>query len=462
MGGGIIQLIAYGEQNIYLCGNPQITFFKAVYKRHSNFALENVINLPRGNIGFNSRLTFDIERKADLLGNSFLTFYLSFNDETGAKLTYEDLKKELCIEKSLSSLSKSIGYSLVEYIDIEIGGTRIDRHTGEYLAMKTNLINNFNKRFNHYLLSETVTPAPHIGENVFSIIIPLQFWFNENPGVFLPIVCLQHHDIKIILKINNVSKVIIPPKEPDRSNKYSLSYNPVSSITFEDLQLNCCYVYLDKEEQQKFANSNHEYLIEQVQILPVHEDENAGQDHNIIIPLNLNHPVEEILWSIHDYDDVAEAGPIWSGQKDRIKNAVIQLNGVDRFTMKEGSYFQTCQKLYHHNSINFNDYMNEMKFLITNEFHDYSFNDDRSLLPFSPIDTFMYSFSLFPFKYQPTGSCNFSNIDNAILKLTFNGNGGICKSTSNFGLNGFYISVYAVNYNILKIKNGMALLAYSN
>ena len=212
MGGGLIQLVAYGAQDVYITGNPQITFFKAIYKRHTNFAIENFQQYPIGTIGWGNKLTFNIDRKADLLGSSYLEFYLEFihNDHS---LTLSQLRKEINkgnINNSHSTLSKSLGYSFIDYIDIEIGGTTIDTHTGHWLAIYNELTQQFNKSISDMLLTGGFYKAPHISDTAIMINIPLKFWFNRNPGLYLPLVALQYHDVKLEFLIGGkISSLLI-------------------------------------------------------------------------------------------------------------------------------------------------------------------------------------------------------------------------------------------------------------
>ena len=126
MGGGLIQLVAYGAQDVYLTGNPQITFFKAVYKRYTNFALERFEQYGIGTVNWGNKITFNIERKADLLGKSYIEFILEFvakdDNNNDVKLSFDEIRKQLIQDKTKNNLSKSLGYSFIDYIDIDIGG----------------------------------------------------------------------------------------------------------------------------------------------------------------------------------------------------------------------------------------------------------------------------------------------------------------------------------------------------
>ena len=209
MGGGLIQLVARGKQDEYLTGNPQITFFKAIYKKYTNFAIENFNQFPIGTINWGNKLVFNLDRKADLLGPCYLEFILEFISKENIKLEFENIKNEFIKNSDINNLSKSIGYSFIDYIDIEIGGTTIDTQTGHWMAIKNQLNKDFNKQINNLFLTNGFYRASHISPHAISITIPLDFWFNSNPGLYLPLVALQFHDVKIILKLNSLNTILL-------------------------------------------------------------------------------------------------------------------------------------------------------------------------------------------------------------------------------------------------------------
>ena len=449
MGGGIIQLVAYGAQDIYLTGNPQITFFKAVYKRHTNFAIEKYNQFAIGTVNWGNKLTYTIDRKGDLLGKCHLDFYLEFIDINGNYLTYDQVKQQLITNKSNNNLAKSIGYSFINYIDIEIGGCTIDTHTGHWMAIKSELFKDFNSRINDFFLTGGFYKASHISNHAIYISIPLQLWFNNNPGLYLPLVALQYHEVKINLKLNNINHIILNNINGLNTSQYPKPVN----IKIIEINLVSEYVYLDTEERKKFAQVSHEYLIEQLQELP---NEFCNTSNNIaLINLGFNHPVKEIIWTLHRKENTDLLGPLWSGEKDRIKTAQIQLNGTDRFSATPGIYFQSNQKLNHHSGIDLHKFFLDITGIITGSFIPY--NDDlESKFPNADLSPFVYSFSIEPEKSQPSGSCNFSRLDNAILTFTIN------QKIPKEYFDGILIKIYGTNYNVLRIMSGMGGLAYSN
>ena len=437
MGGGFIQLVAYGAQDIYLTGNPQITFFKYVYRRHTNFALENINQFPIGQIKWGNKLIFNIERKGDLLGKCYIDFYIEFKNDNKT-LNLSEIKEEAFYKNS--SIAKSLGHSFIDFVEIDIGGQLIDHHSGQWLAIKSELSQNFNKRLQEVLLNGPFNNAYHLGDNVIHISVPLKFWFNSDPGLYLPLVSLQHHDVKVILKLNHKNKFILSKNVAKRTNN-------VVDIVIKDLNLHCDYVYLDTEERKKFAQVCHEYLIEQVQ---EHPGEYCQPSINQkVIPLNLNHPVKELIWTVNNSKLAEQYGPYWSNGAEKIKTCLIQMNGVDRLPEKSGNYFRLIQKYQHHNGIDLRSFIKNLVSPLFN--NSTSISND---LPITQLDIFSYSFALKPDELQPSGSCNFSRLDNAILKISFQNN-----SEDN---DSFNVRVFATNYNVLRIKAGMGGLAYSN
>lgn len=435
MGGGFIQLVAYGAQDIYLTGNPQITFFKFVYRRHTNFASENFNQFPVGQIKWGNKLVFTIDRKGDLLGNCFIDFYLEFKNGSNT-LTLEQVKSEYFLKES--TLAKSLGFSFIDYIEIDIGGQTIDKHSGHWLAIKSEIEQQFNKRIKEVFLNGPFNESFHLGNNIIHITIPLQFWFNKDPGLYLPLVSLQYHDVRIIIKLNSLKKFIL--------NSSSVSPNKVTDIIIKDLNLNCDYIYLDTEERKKFAQVCHEYLIEQIQEQPGEFCKSGISE--VVIPLNLNHPVKELIWTVNEPILSEKYGPYWSDGGKKIKTCLIQMNGVDRFSEKPANYFRNIQKYQYHSGIDLRKFIKDMVQPLI------SSGSSGLDIPLVQLDTFNYSFALKPDEIQPSGSCNFSRLDNSILKITFKDD---IPGNSNFN-----VKIFAVNYNVLRIKAGMGGLAYSN
>ena len=376
-----MQLVAYGAQDIYLTGNPQITFFKVVYRRHTNFSMEAIEQTWNGTSSGTtaSRCTATISRNGDLVHRMYI---------------------ELDATPRAEANPSAQGITSIE---IEIGGQKIDKQTGQWMNVWSHLTE--------------PNPSGHVGEidsdtftgtlfqnmsgmggalgdttGAAKLFIPLMFWFNRNPGLALPLIALQYHEVKVIL-------------EHDWTQGFSAA---TSNKLWAD------YIYLDTDERRRFAQVSHEYLIEQVQEETVTA---AGSSD-----LNFNHPVKELVFCVNATNGtLATIGSSAATYQ-------LKLNGHDRFAARDWRYFSRTQVYQHHTGAGG---------LAAAAESDGAFSDGIGV----------YSFALKPEEHQPSGTCNFSRIDNAQLVQTAN-------ATAN--------KVYAVNYNVLRIMSGMGGLAYSN
>ena len=393
MGGGLMQLVAYGAQDIYLTGNPQITFFKVVYRRHTNFSMEAIEQTWNGtSASSNGRCTATISRNGDLVHRMYL------------ELTYA----------SQANVNNP-GSASIDDVEIEIGGQKIDKHTGHWMETWSELT-----EVNPTGKSGVVATGTVTGGTVFQkmsgmggvsgaggtvagkFFVPLQFWFCRNPGLALPLIALQYHEVKVILNHRVAT---------------------VEGSTDGDNKLWCDYIYLDTDERRRFAQVSHEYLIEQVQEQTLSTPTGSSE-------LNFNHPVKELIWIRNTDGD-------FDGDVDDTLRAVtsststfqLKLNGHDRFEARDSRYFTRTQVWQHHSGCG-------------------GLNSDAGDANGSMNDSIaVYSFALKPEEHQPSGTCNFSRIDNAQL----------VGST-----NAVADTIFAVNYNVLRIMSGMGGLAYSN
>ena len=521
-----MQLVAYGAQDVYLTGNPQITFFKVVYRRHTNFAMESIEQTFNGTSDFGKRVTATISRNGDLISNCILEVVVP---ELCSKLSNEisvgDSKTEvpvtpiltdgthkdittvggLATDTAFDNYSKAavqcainrgharwveyLGHYLIKSVEVEIGGQRVDKHYGHWLQVWYELTRNCCQDANyHQMIGHTAqinnpgslltisdaTPwnvknsqssnycTTDSGDLILGeldmentvakmgcvpetrLYVPLQFWFNRNPGLALPLIALQYHEVKI-----------------------NFEFETFSNLTLGVLSSDCCremrscslyvdYIYLDTDERRRFAQVSHEYLIEQLQFTG---DESIANT-NTKVRLNFNHPVKELIWTctsdqvsphkhyILQNTDVADSTKIVTyaapkkyhnhttngasgGGGNPTEDAKLQLNGHDRASTRKGSYYNHVQPWQHHSNS-----------------------------PATGIN--VYSFAVKPEEHQPSGTCNFSRIDNATLILTINGLDNTNASASAAQEVNYTLRVYAVNYNVLRIMSGMGGLAYSN
>lgn len=522
MAGGIIQLAAYGIQDVYLTGDPQITFFKIIYRRHTNFAMESIPQYFDKKASFGETVTCTLSRNGDLAYRTYLYVTLPtvprfYNQTTNS---FDDTVQ--------FAWAKNIGYAMIKTMDIEIGGQRIDKQYGEWLHIWNEVSGNKTDRG----LDLMIGNIPDLYEfstskSKYTLFIPLNFWFCRNNGLSLPLIGLQFNEVKINIQFRNANEcyIVVPSHQyeivedicsftkgdiikqtqngttienyfiendpisktikylkinnlsnsftsatilkssfrnsngvinnteynsavanPDSGQNLSyrinnginyctpapnkketaLSYYSNTQFSFIQAFLLVDYIYLDNDERLRFARSNHEYLIEQIQIAA---DETITSN-NVSLKLSLNHPCKSIYWVCQlDYfrhpilNDRFNYTTVYKNGESLIRKSVLLLNGQQRFAEREANYFNWVQPYQHHSNS-----------------------------PNSGINC--YSFSIFPEQGQPSGTCNMSRIDNINLTLTLN----TVINPSNTAS----IRVYAINYNVLRILHGLGGVAFIN
>jgi hypothetical protein len=500
-GGGLMQLVAYGAQDVYLSGNPQITFFKAVYKRHTNFSCEAITQTFSGSPDFGRRVTCPITRNGDLITKMYLV----------CKVTGSSTKKW--------AWTSQLGHAMIDNVELEVGGSRIDKQYGDWM----NIWHSLTKSGGHDeayarmvgdTSSMTSLAVAHADQTLY---VPLQFFCCRNNGLALPLISLQYHDVRVNFEFSAASSLV--------------SYvGTAPTVSMASCELLVDFVFLDSEERKRFAQSSHEYLIEQVQFTGAE----SVTSSSVKARLNFNHPCKALLWNVvsnnwqgksylywsnnaselaekttvlkvlnnvtqagapaagemnsatgvvkasannvyshggHEIVNIAGGdidpaafdldnfvvtsasvtpglasthtpatqqanwaalnvtvnqhnnyGTALSGSGNPCTTGLLQLNGHDRFAERSGTYFNQVQPYQHFNN--------------------------------TPSDGVnCYSFAASPAEHQPSGSCNFSRIDNAQLVLGIDA--GVATA-------GGKLNVYAINYNVLRVMSGMGGLAYSN
>jgi len=456
MAGGLLQLVAYGAQDVYLTGNPQITFFKVVYRRHTNFAIESIEQTFNGTSSIGSRVSVLITRNGDLINRIYFK----------GKITNRDASKSC-------ALVPYFGLRLLKNIELEIGGQRIDKHYSEWMYIWNELSMPAGKKDGYDKMvggnkrnSSILLPS---GES-YTIYVPLEFWFCRNVGLALPLIALQYHEVKINIEYAQFSDMVDATagnwsydNDTRQSNDNSNINNSSRTIELEDSELWVDYIFLDTDERRRFAQLSHEYLIEQLQFTGSERITSGvtsgGQTSLKGVKLNFNHPCKEIVWVVkpdsvasgsvtadtHYRKNASASKPYWNNYSNNqyneynhyesimidyeptdyncenpVKAVKLQLNGNERFTEREGEYFSIVQPYQHHENTP-GDYKKGIN---------------------------LYSFALKPEEHQPSGTLNMSRIDSAHLQI----------ATEKSGL----INIFAVNYNVLRILSGMGGLAYSN
>ena len=583
MAGALLQIVAYGAQDVYLTSNPQITFWKVTYRRYTNFAIESIEQTFNGQADFGRRVQCTISRNGDLAYRTYL------------QVTLPEINQLMGVASA--SLGSGVyarwldfpGEQLIAQVEVEIGGQRIDRQYGDWMHIWNQLTMTSEQERGYFKMIGNTTQLTFITDPSFAevdgpcdslaprqvcaprnalpettLYVPLQFWFCTNPGLALPLIALQYHEVKINLDIRPIDECLWAVTTLGCSSTINgittnlkagtpvpaaIAYN--QSLVAASLYVD--YVFLDTDERRRFAQQPHEYLISQLQFTG---DESVGSSSNKI-KLNFNHPVKELIWVVQpdqnvdycsslvcdsilfkvlgaqpfNYTDAIDALPnaihafggpqavagsrnefidqqglfqdagaldyslqpgqtgYWSGPDNAynepnfggvghvpadlansglnaetmanlqalanqshldgssvsdagtfvlaetslpmhcwgmnpVVTAKLQLNGQDRFSEREGSYFSWVQPYQAHTR-----------------------NPDEGIN--------VYSFALRPEEHQPSGTCNFSRIDNATLQL-------VLSNATVEGTKTAKVRVYATNYNVLRIMSGMGGLAYSN
>jgi len=408
--GAVIQLAAYGTQDLYLTGNPQVTHFKAVIRRHTNFSMETVENYFDGKTSPGQKLQCKLQRIGDLVHQIYL------------RLDLPELQSLNGEDNIYTSWVNAIGYVIIDYIEIQIGERVVDKQYGQWMNIWSELITDFSKRDalntmvgKHDFFTVTTQNGP------LSLYVPLQFWFCNNIGSSLPMVALQYQDVRINLQLKHFD--LLWTSNDFENAKEILPDN----IVFDQVTLLVDYIFLDEDERRYFAQNRHFYLIEQIQLSYQSIDVTRGEN---IIDLPFNHPVKELLWVVQG-DNVKKkrqwinySGDVQSLLCDEprppIKNAIIRFEGLERFEIRNEEYFRVTLPWKYHTAV-----------------------------PRSYIYT--YSFATNPEKLQPTGSANFSRIDRATLHIQ-----------TLEGLEQSDVSVYAINYNIFRIIGGISGVLFAN
>lgn len=509
MGGGLMQLVAYGAQDVYLTGNPQITFFKVVYRRHTNFAMESIQQTFNGTADFGKRVSCTISRNGDLIHRMYLQVDIPAVDISGASFRWID----------------SLGHFLISTAELQIGGQRIDFHYGDWLeifnelTLPSGLKAGYQRMIgNTYALTTTESGTSLDGKYEkpqTTLYIPLQFFFCRNPGLALPLIALQYHEVVINIEFARAASCYMAG---GNGTPTPTMLNP----NLQNASLYVDYIYLDTDERRRFAQVSHEYLIDQLQFT----GEETFTGSTFKSRLNFNHPVKELVWVVQRSDVVDNNVNQWCNYTTQrcVDGAVVDYNDTGLNVWSNNQYATTTQTVAGlsdagifggresgnanqwagENALNYgglgpvtgsslyaatisgglvpatasgqltnphvfggpgaqncvwaaklllngHDRFSERKGTYFNLVQPYQHHTN---IPDSPGIN-VYSFAVKPEDHQPSGTCNMSRIDNATLLLSVHPD--IASSNLNKKLR-----VYAVNYNVLRIMSGMGGLAYSN
>ena len=421
MAGGLMQLVAYGAQDVYLTGNPKVTFFQAVYRRHTNFAMENIEQTINGTAADSGRVSVTVARNGDLVAD----MYVEMESEIDLSLS----------DDSTNPSNEWVAERAIKDVELSIGGQRIDKHYQTWWRLYSELYLDNSKKTTWGKMTTGVDGA--------KVYLPLIFFFNRNPGLALPLIALQYHEVRL---------------DFDLTSDFDEYIRPSSFKVYAN------YIYLDTEERRRFAQKGHEYLIEQVQ----HTGTDTLSSGSNQKRLSFNHPVKELVWclsqSTKDHNNLWNFTKLISGvaapqASTDIANATAAASTLAALDFDAGN----CPKLLATTSSTAWDEdactnMTDMKLVLNGQdrFKEQGSKYFNSVQPYnhhsgSPMPgIYSYSFALKPEEHQPTGTCNFSRIDNAQVAIT-------AGSGTNVTLN-----MFAVNYNVLRIQSGMGGLAFSN
>lgn len=409
--GGLLQLVAQGKQDVFLTGNPQMTWFKMVYRRYTNFAVESQPMYFDGTPDFGKKITCNVPRRGDLLSQVFLEVTLP---------ALNLLNADGSIGPAVSYVN-SVGHALIQEITIEVGEQEIDRQNGEWMEIWSNYTTTKDKQTGFYnMIGKVDGYSPPTLYGPIKLYIPLHFWFCKNPGLALPLIALQYHPIRINLTLRPLNKLFFS----QALTTPACSTLQVAPAQITDLMLWGDYIYLDPEERRRFVSSTHEYLIEQVQYTaPIAV---APGSTSASLRLEFNHPVRELFWFIkrddmnryNEYFNYSSLGTFEIGTRtDILSDAVLQLDGFDRFKVRDAGYFRLVQPWQYHTVV--------------------------------PEESFVYSYSfaLRPEDVQPSGSMNASRMDSIVLQISLN-------QTLVNTIGTLTSRVYAINHNVFRIADG--------
>ncbi len=402
MGAGtLVELIARGNQDAYIIGNPQMSYFKTVYKRHTNFAIEPIIQIFTETPDFGKKVTSIIDKKGDLLWDILIDIQLpALSDKI--------------------SWCNGIGNFMIDYVEVQLGGEPIDRIYGDMIDIWYELSTNLSVKNAYYkMIGKHITFTNTTQSDALHLLVPLPFWFCRSISQSLPLIAMQYTDVKVVVQFKQFDqcwykRTVVTPTE-----QHIIS-----------AQLICNYIYLDVFERTKFAKEEmYEFLIEQFQttnprgILPL--------TINYTLPIYFNHPIKEIYWTYrstlatnnndyYNYGNYLNYGTINEQVIEPFTQLQLKYNGNNRFDVLPAIFFRLYQQYKYHSS-------------------------------FADSYVYVYTFALKPEDNQPSGTSNFSKLDNVQMNMT------MCNN-----LVDGQITMYSLNYNILRIQKGMCGVMFSS
>jgi hypothetical protein len=438
-----------------------------LYKRHTNFAIEAMRVNFTGAPVYGQRVVAVVNRNADLVWNTYVEITLPDTtgpDASGSEGASDDIYWS-------AGHRRRLGYALLQQIEVEIGGQIIDRHYGEWLYLWETLSAPLDTAVKLDSLvggpySGTVSTSLTCGGRPPVLYVPLQFWFNRNPGLALPLIALQYHEVRFNITLGDATNLVSTNSSNTSANTIPKAAAALPAL--RDMALYLDYIYLDVDERRKFAQESHEYLIEQLQ----YEGQQQITTSSARLDLTLNHPIKELIWVFQDsrYTDCGAVTSVNDPEtsalatytmpftyNDIVNRCRLQINGQDRFDERYGDYFWKVQPYQHHTGGSFGPIRRATVSGGTTSGNTVA-GATLTFATANPIN--VYSFAIKPEEHQPSGTCNFSRIDSATLvfdSVTSGAAGTFPNKTYPYNFR-----IFAVNYNIFRIMSGMGGLAYSN
>jgi len=408
MGAGILQLSNIGISDKYLTGNPQITFFKTIYRRYSNFAKENIRLDFTTSVNLGHKCSCKIAKNGDLINRLYL------------EVNLPELKQNQS-DSSYVGWTNALGHHIIDYYELKIGGKTIDKHYSQWLDIWSEIYldHSDQKAYNNMILKSTTNLYHRInGTEVQTIFLPLNFWFTE-PGLALPLLCLKYHDVYVDIQFKNAANLVKSDKI--LINPLDIDNKPVDIIS---CYIHVDYIYIDNNERNKFLSNKHEYLIEQVQFTGIKNIEPNILNYQTKFDHKNN--IKEIYFTFQLHDKINfdtqygnEHNNYNNNGKEIISDVEILINSLSLFGIKKSKWLSACNSFnYHSNSPN--DFI------------------------------YSYSFSLDPEDKQPSGSCNFTTLNDTRFNFKF-------KNIINKFVN---LYIFSKNYNIFRIIDGTGGIAF--
>jgi hypothetical protein len=441
-GGTLSQLIALGAADTHLTANPTVTFWRLRIQKCTNFAMESIMQTYTGSASWGSEVQITLNRTGDLVYWMYVLLEVpgivghrvdsggtvagqrfpqaSCDPCQDGKLEVDEDEDEDCdgMAGPYANWVDELGFAALKSVAFSIGGQVIDTVYSHYLHMWEELSGKPGKR-----LYEMIGKRFHRDQLVADsqrdrrLYVPLPFYFTRHSGNALPLVSLQFHSLQVHVKFACLSE-LVQVSGPDVRVLKTLDSQPLTNNDLSSV-LDTTYVYLDMEERDRFAVGSFQQLITQVQPYSTPSNSNS-----IKATLNFNHPTLELIWAVQrDCQHTANNTFNYSGkfERDPIERASLLINNLHRFD-REATYFRLVQPYQTHTNI-----------------------------PQGFI--YVYSFALHPEDCQPSGSLNFSRIDN----VTFS-----AQLQSELGTEKTNLIMFARSFNILRFKEGLGGLLYSN